>query len=72
MGLWVQACEAASAPESPCVDPLWVDVSGAVPFELTEAMIGNCGEAFAAGLFIVVSFWGLGFAAGKILDAIKR
>jgi len=71
MSLWAQVCDAATVPESPCVDPIWVDVSAAVPFTLTEAMIANCGEAFAAGLFIVVFFWGLGYAGGAIIRAIR-
>jgi len=42
------------------------------PFVLTDEMLAGCGEAFAAGLFITVSFWGLGYAAGLILNAIKN
>lgn len=72
MSLWVQACEAASAPETPCVDPVWIDVSGAVPFQLTDAMLANCGEAFAAGFFIVTAFWGMGFCLSYIADVIKK
>jgi len=72
MGLWVEACEAAAAPPpDPCTTPVWVDVSAAVPFDLTEAHLATMGEAFAAGVFIVVAFWGLGWCAGLIMKAIK-
>lgn len=73
MGYWVNACESASAPPpDPCTSPVWVDVSAAVPFELTAAHLSTMGEVFAAGVFIVVAFWGLGFAADLILNAIRR
>jgi hypothetical protein len=73
MPLWVQACPDATAPVSACVEPLvWVDVTASQPFVLTEAHFANMGEAFAAGLLIVVMFWGLGFGAGLILNAIRR
>jgi hypothetical protein len=72
MGLWVQACEAATMPESPCVDPVWVDVSAAVPFTLSETVLATMGECFAAGFFIVTAFWGLGYGASYVIDVIKR
>jgi len=73
MPLWVEACPDATAPTTTCVDPLvWVDVSASQPFELTSAHLSTMGEAFAAGLFIVVSFWGLGYGAALVLNAIKR
>jgi len=73
MALWVEACPdaVATAPAS-CVLPVeLVDVSAAVPFTLTSAHIANMGEAFAAGLFLVVSFWALGYAGRMILNVIK-
>lgn len=73
MPLWVEACPDAAAPVTACVDPLvWVDVSASQPFTLTTAHFTTMGEAFAAGLFLVVAFWGLGYVGGAILDVIKR
>lgn len=72
MGLWVEACNAELAPDPTCTGTLeYVDVSAAVPFQLTEAHLTNMGQAFSAGLFIVVAFWGLGYGASLVLRAIK-
>lgn len=71
MGLWVEACDLAEAPTEAC-STVWVDVSSAVPFQLTEAHLVNMGQVFAAGFFIVFSFWALGWTGGMILRAIRK
>lgn len=73
MPLTVEACPDATltAPGS-CTQPLvLVDVSAAVPFTLSSAHLANMGQCFAAGTFLVVAFWGLGYGAGLIMRAIK-
>jgi len=73
MPLWVEACEQELAPAPDCTGTyVMVDVSAAVPFELTEAHLATMGEAFAAGLIIVAMFWGLGYGAALVLNAIKN
>jgi len=73
VSLWVEACpDAVATPPAACVAPVQlVDVTPAVPFELTSAHLTNMGEAFAAGLFIVVAFWALGYGASMVLRAIR-
>lgn len=71
---WVEVCtdETPTPPASCATATVLVDVSAAQPFTLTEAHLANMGQAFSAGLVIVVMFWGLGFGAGLILNAIRN
>lgn len=59
----------APADLASCVELVLVPY--AEPFVLNEAVLAQCGEAFAAGLVLVVMFWGLGYGAGLIMKAIK-
>jgi len=74
MAAWVETCpDVTPTPPASCSQALvLVDVSAAQPFTLTEAHLANMGQAFSAGLIIVAMFWGLGFAAGLILNAIRH
>lgn len=65
-----------------CLDdpapPTWAEcvsvqlVEASEPFALSPEVLAECGQAFAAGFFIVTAFWGFGYAASYVLDGIKR